>query len=312
VKPSVDFLLDILERNKIEAIITTGPPHSMHLIGRNIKRKKGIVWIADFRDPWSSWEFLDSLPMLKIIRKKHEKLEQSVLKEADAVITISPTFKEEIEEISKREVKLITNGFDPTDLPISFKKSISDRGLFHIVYSGIIDSIRNPIPFLKAFKAAFGTPNKKVLLTFVGKVSSQVREYIQADQWLDSHVEFVGYITHQEVFDFYEKAHLLLLILTHTKNAKGNIPGKLFEYIATGRRIIALGDPRGDSAQIIEESFAGKVFRHEEIKEIQQFLEDQTTSFTPEKESGSMEKFERKYLTSQLAQILNEKSDSFS
>src|SRR5690606_20886765 len=109
---SVSFLLGIIERNEIEAVITTGPPHSLHLIGRSLKRKKNLAWIADFRDPWSSWEFLDSLPMLGIVRKLQLRLEQSVLREADAVLTISPTFGQELAAVGRRDVTIITNGFD--------------------------------------------------------------------------------------------------------------------------------------------------------------------------------------------------------
>lgn len=311
VKPSVKFLVDIMEKNKFEVIVTTGPPHSLHLIGRNLKRKTGIKWVADFRDPWSSWEFLDSLPMTPMVRKRHVKLEQSVLKEADAVITISPTFKEEMEQIGQRPVNLITNGFDTSDLPPTINTLPAREEEYQIVYSGIIDSIRNPIPFLKAFKAAFEPGKHQGKLTFVGKVSSHVKDYIQADQWLNSHTECVGYVPHSEVFKYYSKANLLLLILTDTKNAKGNIPGKLFEYLATGRNIMALGDPDGDSALIIQEASAGKVFKHHEICSMQIYL-DKIRSTSSLRKKVDLEKYERKNLTGQLAQLLNEKTNSIS
>lgn len=309
VKPSVEFLSGIVEKNNVKAIITTGPPHSLHLIGRNLKRKTGLPWIADFRDPWSSWEFLDMLPMIDAVRKKHLKLELSVLKEADAVVTISPTFREDLQRLGDREVDLITNGFDTVDMPELPEQP--EGAIFQIVYTGIIDSIRNPVPFLKAFKAVFSENRKEALLTFVGRVSSQVMEYVQEDQWLYSHVEFTGYLSHKEVFEYYQKAHLLLLILTHTKNAKGNIPGKLFEYMATGRQIIALGDPEGDAAMIVNEAKAGKVFRHEAIPEMESFLREQP--FAPETGRGKkLEAFTRKKLTGKLAALLDEKTDSFS
>jgi hypothetical protein len=310
VKPSVEFLLDIIEKTQIKAIITTGPPHSLHLIGRNIKRKKGIPWIADFRDPWSSWEFLDALPMLGWIRKRHHQLEQTVLGEADAVVTISPTFKQELEAIGNREVELITNGFDPSDLPVDFSQPRRSNA-FHIVYTGIIDSIRNPIPFLEAFKAVFSQQPQDARVTFVGKVSAQVVHYIHTDDWLASHVEFPGYLSHHEVFGYYQKADLLLLILTHTKNAKGNIPGKLFEYMATGRKILALGDPNGDASQIIQKAKAGKVFKHEAIQDIKDFLMEQF-SYSGLGESANLKPYERKFLTKKLALLLNEKVDSIS
>ncbi|UCS93059.1 glycosyltransferase family 4 protein [Echinicola marina] len=312
VKPSVNYLLDILEKNKIQAIITTGPPHSMHLIGRNLKRKSGLPWIADFRDPWSTWEFLDTLPMMKTIKKRHERLEQSVFREADNVVTISPTFQEEISKIAEREIDLITNGFDSSDLPKNFKKQKKRGKVFEIVYTGIIDAIRNPIPFLKAFKSAFEPHEQEVKLTFVGRVSEKVNNYIQKDSWLQNRVEFPGYLPHEKVFAFYEKADMLLLILTNTKNAKGNIPGKLFEYIATGRTIVALGDPDGDASMIIQEARAGKVFAHEAVGEIKGFLENQVNLEEGEERERDISRFERRTLTKKLANLLNEKVNTLS
>ncbi len=312
VKPSVNYLLEILEKNEIKAIITTGPPHSMHLIGRDLKRKKGIPWIADFRDPWSTWEFLDTLPMMASIRKRHEKLEKGVFKEADGVVTISPTFREELQKIAQKEITLITNGFDSTDLPDNFHQKKHNQDVFEIVYTGIIDSIRNPIPFLQAFKNAFEEKEKPVQLTFVGRVSEKVKNYVGNDAWLLQRVAFPGYVSHKEVFAFYEKADMLLLILTDTKNARGNIPGKLFEYIATGRTIVALGDPMGDSSKIIQEAGAGKVFPHEAVDNVTQFLEAQLESQKEEEGKRDISRFERKFLTQKLAQLLDEKTNSLS
>src|SRR5690606_33212544 len=175
------------------------------------------------------------------------------------------------ETIAKRNVHLITNGFDSSDLP-DFLRTPPDADVFHVVYTGIIDAIRNPIPFMVAFKNAFSSNGKMVKLTFVGRVSEQVQQYVQSDSWLRSHVDFPGYLSHKEVFTYYRQASLLLLILTNTKNAKGNIPGKLFEYMATGRKIIALGDPDGDAAAIIQEAKAGKVFKHEALEEMEAYL----------------------------------------
>ncbi|WP_035076853.1 glycosyltransferase family 4 protein [Anditalea andensis] len=306
VKPSVEYLRQINEANKFEAIITTGPPHSMHLIGLELKRKTGIKWLADFRDPWSTWEFLDVLPMHRFVRNQHLKMEASVLKEADAVVTISPTFQKEIEIIADREIKLITNGFDSTDLPSDFPAYSFVNDAFNIVYTGIIDSIRNPLPFLLAFRATFEKLPIKVNLIFVGKVSDTVVDHIRYDAWLKNHVTLAGYVSHQEVFNYYAKANLLLLILTNTKNAKGNIPGKLFEYIATGRPIIALGDPEGDTAKIINEAEAGHVFSHTDHKGMEDFLLDSLQYIPAIKENGNVNPFERKYLTQKLAKLLDD------
>lgn len=306
VKPSVDYLAQIMEANKFEAVITTGPPHSMHLIGLNLKRKTGIKWVADFRDPWSTWEFLDVLPMHSLVRKRHHKLEAEVLKEADAVVTISPTFQKEIEQIAGRKINLLTNGFDSADLPSDFGSYAPVKEELNIVYTGIIDSIRDPLPFLEAFKRVFEGHTVEGRLTFVGKVSDKITDYIQADAWLRSHIVLAGYVSHQEVFSYYEEAHLLLLILTNTKNAKGNIPGKLFEYIATGRPIIAVGDPGGDSAEIIREAEAGEVFSHSDSEGIKAFLHKILSYLPTSHKAIKSSPFERKVLSKKLANILEE------
>lgn len=306
VKPSVSFLESIWQQNQFEAIITTGPPHSMHLIGRNLKRKTGTPWLADFRDPWTAWEFLDTLKLTALARKRHLRLEGTVFKEANEVMTISPTFAAEMETLGKRKIHVITNGFDSDDLPPNFSKVPSKTEPIQIVYSGVIDSIRDPVPFLQSLKEVFGKEEDKVRLTFVGKVSQQVEVLIQQDDWLNRHVKLTGYLSHSEVFAYYEKAQILLLILTNTKNAQGNIPGKLFEYMATGRQIIGLGDPDGDAAQIIRKAGAGKVFTHVDSEGLSQYLTELTNSLHKNGEGQQIEQFHRKNLTGQLAALLQQ------
>jgi glycosyltransferase involved in cell wall biosynthesis len=306
VKPSVKFLEELAQSGQFQAVITTGPPHSMHLIGRELKRRTGIPWLADFRDPWSQWEFLDTLPMAAKIRKKHLQLEQSVLREADSVATISPTFQLDLEKIAHRKIHLLTNGFDPSDMPSDFAPKSKENGKLHLVYSGVIDSIRNPIPLLKAMKVEFVNTKEEVKLTFVGKVSEQVKEFVAGDSWLKESVSFPGYVSHREVFDFYAQADALVLILTDTKNAKGNIPGKLFEYMATGIPVFALGDPEGDSAQILKQAGGGKVVQHEDSVGIQISLRELMDGNETAETSPHLDKFSRRSLTFDLAKILDE------
>lgn len=306
VKPSVRFLSELVQQGQFQAIITTGPPHSMHLIGKALKEKHQIPWIADFRDPWSEWEFLDTLPMNARIRKKHQKLEQEVLQQSDAVLTISPTFQADLSRLSGREIKLLTNGFDPSDLPAAFEKKKKDPTTFHLVYTGIIDAIRNPIPLLKAFKEEFAETGEQVKFTFVGRVSDPVRDYVNVDAWLTEKVEFPGYVAHEEVFSFYFQADALVLILTNTKNAKGNIPGKLFEYMSTGIPILALGDPKGDSAKIIKSTKAGAVYAHSDFAGIQVGLRKMADGESGESRQHEINQYSRENLAKSLAQILDE------
>ncbi|MEX0883148.1 MAG: glycosyltransferase, partial [Cyclobacteriaceae bacterium] len=186
-----------------------------------------------------------------------------------------------------------------------FKFIPQSSDVFEVVYSGVIDAIRDPIPFLNALKKAFSKKNHEIRCTFVGKVSHKMKGFVNQDNWLKAHVHFAGYVSHKEVFEFYEKTHLLLLILTNTKNAKGNIPGKLFEYMATGRPILALGDPDGDSAAIIREAKAGEVFLHESVESIQDYLMELYQRRDQVGQQKNIQQYTRLALTRQLAEILD-------
>ena len=307
VKPSVQFLNELLKEGQFQAVITTGPPHSLHLIGQQLKQKHGIPWLADFRDPWSQWEFLDTLPMLPFIRRRHEALERKVLKQADVVVTISPTFQRDLEKLSGRKIDLITNGYDPADIPQDFAPRPKAANRLHLVYTGIIDAIRNPLPLMQALKSEFEAAGEEVSWTFVGKVSEQVQHQVQADTWLQRHIHFAGYVSHQEVFDFYAKADALVLILTDTKNAKGNIPGKLFEYLATGLPVLALGDPQGDSSEILSQAGAGAVLSHGDQPAMRQALRRLYQTAGAQQSVGSLEAYSRKTGSRQVAELLDKK-----
>ena len=305
VKPSVQFLNQLLLEGQFQAIITTGPPHSLHLIGQKLKQKHGIPWLADFRDPWSQWEFLDTLPMLSFIRRRHEALERKVLKQADVVVTISPTFQRDLQKLSGRKIDLITNGYDPADIPTGFHPRPKLAKRLHLVYTGIIDAIRNPLPLMQALKAEFEIGGEEVSWTFVGKVSEQVKQQVEADSWLQTHIHFAGYVPHHQVFEFYANTDALVLILTDTKNAKGNIPGKLFEYLATGLPVLALGDPQGDSATLLSQAGAGAVLGHGDLKGMQAKLRELYASAGTQQTLGSLEAFSRKTGSKQVAALLD-------
>jgi glycosyltransferase involved in cell wall biosynthesis len=305
VKPSVQFLNQLLHEGQFQAIITTGPPHSLHLIGQKLKQKHRIPWLADFRDPWSQWEFLDTLPMMSFIRKRHEALERKVLQQADGVVTISPTFQRDLEKLSGRKIDLITNGYDIADIPTDFHPRPKLAKRLHLVYTGIIDAIRNPLPLMQALKAEFEVEGEEVSWTFVGKVSEQVQQQVEADSWLQAHIHFAGYVPHHQVFEFYSHTDALVLILTDTKNAKGNIPGKLFEYLATGLPVLALGDPKGDSSKILSQAGAGAVLGHGDLKGMQAKLRELYDSAGTQQTLGSLEAFSRKTGSKQVAALLD-------
>lgn len=260
VRPSVRFLSEYIEENAIKTIITTGPPHSIHLIGLGIKKKHpSIKWLADFRDPWSEWGLLDSLQVSALARARHRKLEQSVLKTADEILTITPFFVRRFETLSNRKVNLLTNGFDEDDFN-GLEYHRSDK--FIIRHVGIVNEKCNPVPFLTALQelttedTAFALA---VQLEFIGEVHKQVKDFVSRSAVLNKIVLFKASVPHKQLLKAYGTSSVLLLILTGYKDAEGYLPGKLFEYIATGLPVMGVGPVNGDAAALMKESGSGEM-----------------------------------------------------
>jgi len=264
VKPASAFLNDFIKSNNIDKIITTGPPHSIHLIGLKLKKKfPALKWIADFRDPWSEWDLLDTLSLTGYARRRHQELERRVLQTADRVITIAPYHVKRLEQLGGRAVDLITNGFDTDDFA-KVQRVRTDK--FTIRHTGIVDELRDPRPFMLALKkllAAKTGARDHVVVEFIGNVNSAFKEFIARDPVLAGITKFTNTIPHQELLQLYGRTDLMLLVLAHTALAPGNLPGKFFEYLASGIPIIAIGPVDGDAADVLVKSKAGEIFSRE-------------------------------------------------
>jgi len=258
VRPSVKFLEGFLRDKQITTIVTTGPPHSMHLIGYRLKKKNpALRWIADFRDPWSEWGLLESLKVGPRALRLHRKWEARVLKLADIVTTITPFYVRRFEALSGRPVNLLTNGYDEDDFA---SLTIRRPDKFVIRHAGIVNEKCDPRPFMRVVEAmAKDDPEFRahVVVDFVGEVHPQFRAFIMASEILSSLTVFTPSVPHKVMIGKYGDAALLLLVLTGYKDAEGYMPGKLFEYLATGLPIIATGPEAGDAAHLLNETGAG-------------------------------------------------------
>jgi len=307
VKPSVSFLEDIIKSNKIDRIITTGPPHSIHLIGLKLKEKNpSLKWFADFRDPWSEWDLLDTLSLTRLARSRHKNLEKRVLTMADRIITIAPYHVKRLEALSGRQVDLITNGFDEDD----FKGIVHQKtSKFTIRHIGVVDELRDPKPVMEAIKALCLKDElfrQNVLVEFIGNVNSAFKNYVLEDSTLKVVTRFVDQVPHAQLLNLYGETDLQLLVLAHTSIAPGNLPGKFFEYLASGNPILGIGPVDGDAGMVLSQSGGGKIFdRSNEvgIKEaIQEFYLHWTKGdLTP---NAANMVYSRKQLTQQLIRIL--------
>jgi glycosyltransferase involved in cell wall biosynthesis len=304
IKPSIKFLKEYIEKEGIEIIISTGPPHSMHLIALGLKKQLNIKWIADFRDPWTNIDFYKDLMLTKAADKKHHRLEKEVLQTADEVVTIGKTMAKEFENIRNSEVRVITNGYDADDFEWK-EKTESDK--FIIVHVGSINADRNHKIFWQALKEICDENqdfNKYLQLRFIGKLDYSVIESVEQFNLKDQ-FEQVEYVSHDKVKDYLFESDVLYLPLNNTPNAKGILSGKFFEYLAVGKSILGIGHPQGDAAEIMTEVKAGSMIDFDNYQGVKDFLlqefskRNEVKSIDLENRKG----YSRKSLTADLVSL---------
>ena len=306
VKPSIEYLSDYVTKHKITTIITTGPPHSLHLIGLGLKQKHNINWITDFRDPWTQIGYHKKLWLSKRSREKHLKLEKKVLSGSNHIITTSFTTKAEFEKKTSRPITVITNGYDVLN-----QSEVAMDPNFTLSHVGSLLSGRDPenlwqvLRELVAENQGFAEDFK---LKLVGAVSDEVVLSIKKFG-LEDHLEVSGYVSHGEALKIQKSAQLLLLIEINSEETKGIIPGKLFEYMAAKRPILAVGPPEWDVEKILKETRAGSCFNYDELENLKAQIFRYYELFKQNQlilESENIEKYSRRNLTGKLAQLLTE------
>lgn len=305
VKPSIKFLKTYLKANQVDVIVSSGPPHSLHLIGLGLKNETGIPWVTDFRDPWTSIGYHKKLHLSKRSQKKHKQLESKVLNTCDAVIVTSPSTKSQFEKITETPITVITNGFD---VEISPSKNLdTDFTLSHI---GSLLSERNPDILWKVLSELV-CENKDFAANFklqlAGVVSEDVLLRIQ-HYGLKDYVRNFGYVSHEKSIALQKNSQVLLLIEIDSIETRAIIPGKLFEYMASQRPILALGPKESDVAPLIESTKTGSFFDYFQEKEMKKEILNWFERYKNNSlvlHSQGVEAYSRKNLTKQLVAVLN-------
>ncbi len=304
VEPSIRYLTEIIQKEQIEQIITTGPPHSIHLIGLGLKKSLNVSWIADFRDPWTSIGYHKKLKLRQAAQQKHRDLEHEVLNTADKVIVTSETTRVEFRNITKKPVVVITNGYDS-----DYKGGANLDDKFTLTHIGSLLTGRNPANLWKALSelaAENETFRAALKLEFLGVVSQEVIDSLYRYE-LAPYLKLKGYVSHHQVQRRQQRAQVLLLIEIDAPETKGIIPGKLFEYIAARRPILAVGPKDWDAGQIVLETKTGEVFDYTEQTELKQTIFNWFMKFREGKldwNGEHFEKYSRRELTRRLAEEL--------
>ncbi|MGZ0017120.1 glycosyltransferase [Yeosuana sp. AK3] len=304
VKPSVKFLSEYIKNEKIETIITTGPPHSLHLIGLTLKKQIGVKWIADFRDPWTTIGYHHQLKLTKKSQQKHLELEKLVLNQACQIIVTSFKTKDDFKNITRQPIEVITNGYDyevseKTSLDIKFTMShigsmLSKRNP-EVLWQVLSDLTREDQEFSNDFQ-----------LNFIGLVSDDVLQSIKKYH-LSNYVNNIGYVSHKQVIAYQKKSQVLLLVEVDSEATKCIIPGKLFEYMVSNRPILALGPKASDVEMIIRETNTGSYLYYDDYNSLKKIILTYYKSYKLGLLTSNpigLESYSRKSLTKSLSKLI--------
>jgi glycosyltransferase involved in cell wall biosynthesis len=245
-----------LARGSLTAVVnTTTPPGSVHLVGAAVKRVLGVRWIADLRDSLLAHQDrrADTFPV-RLKSRTVRVVAHSVARRADAIVTAFDSIGEEMRGLSPvGRVMTIANGSDFDDFE-GMSYTPSER--FRITHTGAFFGQRDPKPFLRAL-AESGLDD--VVARFVGGLRAADREYAES-LGLGDRIEVIPFVPRRRSLELQRDSEALLLILPEAGGrGTGVIPGKVFEYIAAERPILAAVPPGGAAARLIDEIGAGVV-----------------------------------------------------
>jgi glycosyltransferase involved in cell wall biosynthesis len=285
----------VLEKENIDTVITTSPPHSTQLIGLKLKETLNIKWIADLRDPWTDIYYYKSLLHTKWAKRKDLNYEKGVIEKSDKIVVVSDSIKQLLINksnlIQESKIHVIPNGFDEEDFSVS---STNKNNKFLLSYVGTItkdyplDSIKKSIT------------NLNINLEFTGKADHPTKHLLNEIAGFNNHVK------HKESINLLLASDMLLLVIPKIANNKGILTGKLFEYLGARKPILCIGPTDGDAAKIIQECKAGKTFDYSDENGIYEFIE---TCMSNEYifENKNYLNYSRRNLTKTLSKILNDK-----
>jgi len=312
INPSVKFLKKYLAENSVDVIVSTGPPHSMHLIALQLTRTQKIPWVADFRDPWTDIDYYKEMNISAFADRIHKKLELKTITSCDTLVVVGREMKANYEALGATNVKLITNGFDPHDMDVDDLVMDSKFSISHI---GTLPPSFNMVHLWQVLaELAEADPEFKrnLEIKLVGKVQSAVLDDLKSYGLFD-HLNAMGYVSHNAVPRIMKQSAVLALIINRdSPNSTGILTGKIFEYMASGRPILALGPVQGDLAKILNETAAGTIAETNDYEGIKTNILNLYQKYCDKKLDSSpsaVTKYTRQNLTKELANVLNQLVD---
>ena len=265
INPSYKFLKNYFRKHDLNHLITTGPPHSMHLAGMKLKKDSGIKWIADFRDPWSNFFQNKLLNELDSTIKKHVKAEADVLKNSDGVFTTSESLK------SKFSIKNKNSYY----IPSGYEKEIEStyHNKFRIIYAGSMKEIQNPKNLWLALHDLIKSDEKfKDLLEIVliGNIERRVINSSEFKKIRDRKI--LSYMSKKDLDDEISKSHLQVVCSVNYPDSDDIVPGKFFHYLSSKKNILGISSKGSDLEKIINETKSGMSFDYDNYEDLKNYI----------------------------------------
>jgi len=304
----------IVQSENIDVIFSSAPPYTTHLIGRELHRKTGLPWVADFRDSWIGWV---SAPQWrpKFSWALERRMERAVLRDADRILTVSRGIQEDLlsrhPEQRGARWRFLSNGFDAADF-VGVEPA-GNHNKITITYVGSMYGARNPEYLLQALESLQKQQSKvinQLRVRLVGRVGESIAARIKSS--VVNHVfELIAYVSHREALSYLLGSDVSLLIIDDTPANRGILTGKVYEYIGAGKPILALA-PEGEAADLIRNHHLGWVAPPKDLAAIQSTLQEilltirRKESRVVKPGNSNRTAFERRHQTGELAKILDE------
>ncbi len=308
IKPSIRYLVSYLKDHPVSLLVSTGPPHSMHLIACGVAEKMKLPWVADFRDPWTKIDFYQELMLGPRADRKHRRLERKVLQTANLITAVSHDMKRQFEEMGFHNIRVIPNGFDPDDFDSPVQNTDPEFSLTHI---GTIVPSRNPDTLWSVLSELVKENKdlaKDLVIRMIGAIDYSVT--ISLDEHnLGAWVQTVDYLPHQEAVGMLKRSQILLLLINNTPNAKGILTGKFFEYMNSGRPILAIGPTGGEAAHILKETGTGEMVEFSDRNNLKRLILDFYSKYqggTLKVNARGLNNYSRKSLTGRMTELFTE------
>ena len=305
IKPVVNELIEYLKDNPVDAIITTGPPHSVNRIGYLLNKKINLPWLADFQDPWTQVDYYKHFKISKWAHRKHRKMENQIFENADLITIVSNSWKTDLEHIGANNVEVVPLGYDPID----FSENIKLDSKFTLTHLGLLGEDRNPTVLIEVIANLCKLDSnfsKYFRLQLVGKVNDRLKNLVK-ELDLSEHVRFIRQVNRDEALEIMQASQLLLLLLNKAENVGGRIPGKVFEYFGARRPVLSLGPTNTDIEKMLSEAGAGENIDYSDNSQLKIYLQNQLNRFLNEginSTSNSVKKFTHKEVSATFAKHL--------